>query len=113
MPSLNIQYADLFILFAVIALLLGIGVGSITFYLSSRSSNMISILMKVTPLAVVAGMYILGLENAFYENNMIYSLTHIPGIDVVVAGIVAVLGIVVNRVNYKAINHSFTTHKSK
>ena len=105
-PSLNIRYADLFTLFIVIILLLGIGVGSITFCLSSRSSNVISMLMKVTPLAVVAGMYILGLGNAFYKNNVFYGLVHIPGIEVILAGVIAVFGVVVNVANYKAIAKS-------
>lgn len=100
-PSLNIRYADVFILFIVIALLLGIGVGSIAFCLSSRSNNAISMLMKVTPLAVVVGMYILGLGNAFYKNNVFYGLLHIPGIEAIVAGVIAVVGVVVNMVNYK------------
>lgn len=100
-PALDIRYADVFTLFVVIALLLGIGVGSITFCLSSRSSNVISMLMKVTPLAVVIGMYILGLGNAFYKDNVFYGLLHIPGIEVMIAGIIAVVGVVVCMVNYK------------
>lgn len=105
-PALDIRYADVFTLFIVIALLLGIGAGSITFCLSSRSSNVISMLMKVTPLAVVAGMYILGLGNAFYKNNVFYGLVHIPGIEVIVAGVIAVAGVVVNMVNYKNVKKS-------
>ena len=101
-PSLHIRYADVFLLFFVIAVLLGIGVGSMTFCLSSLSSNVISMLMKVTPLAVVTGMYILGLGNAFYENNLFYGLLPIPGIEIVIAGVGALLGVGLSIANYKA-----------
>lgn len=99
-PTLKIKYSCMFGLFVLIIGFLGIGVGSIAFCLSSRSSNVISMLIKVTPLAVVAGAYILGLTNAFFRNNIFYNLTHIPGIEILLAAAIAVFGIVINRVNY-------------
>lgn len=97
----NIRYADVFALFFAIVLLAGIGVGSITFCLSSRSSNVIAMLMKVIPLAVLAGGYILSLKNMFFENNMIYGLIQLPGIEFVLAVVIALIGVGINAVNYK------------
>ena len=59
--------------------------------------------MKVTPLTVIAGAYILSLENVFYENNLIYGFVHISGIEMIVAIIIFVAGVIVNIVRYKRI----------
>ena len=102
-PTLHITYAEVFGLFMVIMGLMGIGVGSMAFCLSSCSNNMITMLMKVTPLAVVAGAYILSLENVFYENNRLYGFVHISGIEIISAIIIFVAGIIFNIVRYKRI----------
>lgn len=102
----NIRYVDVFALFFAIVLLVGIGVGSITFCLSSRSSNVIAMLMKVIPLAVLAGGYILSLKNVFFENNMIYGLIQLPGIEFVLAVVIALIGVGINAVNYKRIKNN-------
>lgn len=103
---LNICYIDLFAVFFAIILLIGIGVGSIAFCLSSRSNNMIAMLMKVIPLAVLAGVYVLNLKNAFNENNVLYGLMKLPGIEIVLAGVVTVIGIGINLVNYKRMRNN-------
>ena len=103
-PTLHITYAEVFGLFMVMMGLMGIGVGSMAFCLSSCSNHMITMLMKVTPLTVIAGAYILSLENVFYENNLLYGFVHIPGIEMIVAIIIFAAGVIVNIVRYKRID---------
>lgn len=102
-PTLNMNYGALFVCFIAIMLLLGIGIGSMAFCLSARSSHMIAMLIKITPVAVVAGIYIFGLENAFFKENVFYSVMHIAGIEMILAGIFAVFGIIWNMFQYKDI----------
>lgn len=102
-PALQITYEEMFGLFIVIMILTGIGVASIVFCLSACSSNVIAMLMKVTPVAVVAGTYTLGLENAFYTNNVLYEALHITGSEILIAGLFCAVGIVFNVRNYKRI----------
>ena len=102
-PTLHITYAEVFGLFMVMMGLMGIGVGSMAFCLSSCSNHMITMLMKVAPLTVIAGAYILSLENVFYENNLLYGIVHIPGIEMISAIMILVAGIIFNIVRYKRI----------
>ena len=102
-PTLHITNAEVFGLFMAIMGLMGIGAGSMAFCLSSCSNHVIAMLMKVTPLTVIAGAYILSLENVFYKNNLLYGFVHIPGIEMIVAIIIFAAGVIVNIVRYKRI----------
>lgn len=102
-PTLQITYNEMIGLFIVIMGLTGIGVASIVFCISSCSGNVITMLMKVTPVAVVAGAYTLGLINVFYTNNVLYEVLHIPGSEILIAGLLFAVGISFNVWNYKRI----------
>ena len=106
-PTLHITYAEVFGLFMVIMGLMGIGAGSMAFCLSSCSNHVIAMLMKVTPLTVIAGAYVLSLENAFYKNNLLYGFLHISGIEIIPAIIIFVTGILCNIVRYKRIDRFY------
>ena len=100
-PTLHITNAEVFGLFMAIMGLMGIGAGSMAFCLSSCSNHVIAMLMKVTPLTVIAGAYILSLENVFYKNNLLYGFLHISGIEMIPAIIIFVTEILCNIVRYK------------
>lgn len=110
-PTLHITYAEVFGLFMVIMGLMGIGAGSMAFCLSSCSNHVIAMLMKVTPLTVIAGAYILSLENLFYENNLLYGFLHISGIEMIPAFIIFVTGILCNIVRYKLLRADKNAHE--
>ena len=106
-PTLHITNAEVFGLFMAIMGLMGIGAGSMAFCLSSCSNHVIAMLMKVTPLTVIAGAYILSLENVFYKNNLLYGFLHISGIEIIPAIIIFVTGILCNIVRYKRIDRFY------
>lgn len=110
-PTLHITYAEVFGLFVAIMGLLGIGAGSMAFCLSSCSNHVIAMLMKVTPLTVIAGTYLLSLENAFYESNLLYGFVHISGIEIIPAFIIFVTGILCNIVRYKLLRADKNAHE--
>ena len=106
-PTLHITNAEVLGLFMAIMGLMGIGAGSMAFCLSSCSNHVIAMLMKVTPLTVIAGAYILSLENVFYKNNLLYGFLHISGIEIIPAIIIFVTGILCNIVRYKRIDRFY------
>ena len=110
-PTLHITNAEVFGLFMAIMGLMGIGAGSMAFCLSSCSNHVIAMLMKVTPLTVIAGAYILSLENLFYENNLLYGFLHISGIEMIPAFIIFVTGILCNIVRYKLLRADKNAHE--
>lgn len=106
-PTLQIAYGEIFSMFMIIMGFVGVGAGSIAFCLSSCSNRMISMLTKIIPLAVITGIYILSLESIFYENNVLYSFTHISGVEIIVAIIIFVIGIIFAVMRYQWIKGKY------
>ena len=93
----------LLVYFFALIYMLVFGMGSIIFYLSAHSSNMISMLLKSIPAVIVGILIALLLRDTFCENNVFYRSTGIKYCEVIVTVVVLITGILVNCGNYRVI----------
>lgn len=94
-----LTYGGLILCFIVIAYFLTLGITKIVFYLSSRSSNAINLLVKAIPVLVGGCFMGLFMSGLLCESNRIYQILPIPGCELLLAAAVFVIGVFINTVN--------------
>lgn len=98
-----LTYGGLILCFIVSAYFLTFGITKIVFYLSSRSSNAINLLIKAIPVLVggcFIGLFVSGL---LCESNRIYQILPIPGCELILVAAVFVTGVFINGRNYRMV----------
>lgn len=96
----SITYEKYIILFIIMIYLLALGMGGIIFYLSSHSSNIISMLLKSIPVLAAGLIIALLLKNAFCESSLLYHLLSGKYCEMIVVAVVLMVGILLNAGNY-------------
>ena len=81
------------LMLAALCYLTAFATAGIVFFLSQKSRNYISMLLRVIPLAVALAVWCPKLlENAFYSDNKLYRFSGMPYIEVLSAGILFLAG---------------------
>lgn len=98
-----LTYGGLILCFILIAYFLTLGIAKIVFYLSSRSTNAINLLVKAIP--VLAGGCLIGLfmSGLLCESNRIYQILSIPGCELLLAVAMFLTGVFINGRNYRMV----------
>ncbi|MCM1044673.1 MAG: hypothetical protein NC417_04100 [Candidatus Gastranaerophilales bacterium] len=99
----SVTYRKYILFFLVMIYFLTLGVGSVIFYLSAHSSNMISMMLKTIPvLAAGCGMALI-LRDAFCESSLFFGLSGWKYCEVFAAAMVLLAGVLLNVGNYNEI----------
>lgn len=98
---ISVTYEKYIILFIIMIYLLALGIGSMVFYLSAHSSNIISMLLKSIPVLAVGLLIALLLRDTFCESSLLYRLLNRKYCEMVVAVMVLAIGTILNLSNYK------------
>lgn len=102
-PVISITYKSYILLFLFLIYLMAIGMGSIIFFLSAQSANIIVMLLKTIPALVLGLIVALLLQDAFCERNVMYQLVNIKYCEVIVGTIIFVIGLSLNLYQYKVL----------
>ena len=100
-PVISITYKSYILLFLLLIYLIAIGMGSIIFFLSAHSANIIAMLLKAIPVSVLGLITALLLQDAFCENNVMYQLINIKYCEVILGTIFLAAGLSLNLYQYK------------
>ncbi|MCM1261334.1 MAG: hypothetical protein NC313_01335 [Butyrivibrio sp.] len=101
--AVALSYKKYIVFFIIMTYLLTLGIGSMIFYLSARSSNDISMMLKAIPALAVGYCLVLIFKNSFCESNLIYGLLGQRYCEIMAAAAVLMAGVFVNVGDYRAI----------
>lgn len=102
-PAVSMTYSDFIKIFIGIIYLLSLGISSIVFFLSARSSNAIEMLLKTIPVLVLGCFLALLLQGAFLESNFVFEITKIRYWEVYISIFVFLTGLILNLGGYRFI----------
>lgn len=102
-PAVSMTYSDFIKIFIGIIYLLSLGISSIVFFLSARSSHAIEMLLETIPVLVLGCFIALLLQGAFFENNFVFELTKIKYWEVYISIFVLLIGLILNFGGYRFI----------
>ena len=81
------------LILCVMGYLISLGVALLAFLIAQYSDSYVAMLLKLLPLFILTALLLPGLfVNAFYYSNMLYRLTHLPGIEALLALAIAAAG---------------------
>ena len=100
-PVISITYKSYVLLFLLLIYLIAMGMGSIIFFLSSQSANIIVMLLKAIPVLALGLITVLLLQDAFCESNVMYQLINIKCCEVIIGIIIFVAGLTLNLNKYR------------
>lgn len=102
-PAVSMTFSDFIKIFIGIIYLLSLGISSIVFFLSARSSNAIEMLLKTIPVLVLGCFIALLLQGAFFENNFVFEIGKIKYWEVYISIFVFLTGLILNFGGYRFI----------
>ena len=100
-PVISMTYKSYILLFLLLIYLMVIGMGSIIFFLSAQSANIIAMLLKAIPVLALGLIIALLLQDAFCESNAMYQMIHIKCCEVIIGTIIFVVGLTLNLYKYR------------
>lgn len=100
-PVISITYKSYILLFLLLIYLIAIGMGSILFFLSAQSANIIVMLLKTIPALALGIIIALLLQDAFCESNVMYQLINIKCCEIIIGIMILVVGLSLNLYKYK------------
>ena len=100
-PVISMTYKSYILFFLLLICLMAIGMGSIIFFLSAQSANIIVMLLKTIPVLALGLIITLLLQNAFCESNVMYQLINIKCCEVIIGIIIFVVGLTLNLYKYR------------
>lgn len=106
--SVALTYGKYIVFFIIMTYFLTLGISGMIFYLSARSSNSISMMLKAIPILAVGYCLVLIFKNSFCESNLIYGLFSKKYCEIMAVVMVLMAGVFVNVGNYR-----FCVKKSK